>query len=191
MHWLVLETLAPAPLQYHLVAIFCDNAAAVLWTLRLGSSTSPLAAHLLRALALRLHIHKAKAAPLLCWPIIGQKNAMADAASRSFSEPSFTNADNTFLQTFSHQFPLTQPHSWKEHHLHSNVTHARHPCCLGNHWSWGGGFEFQIKTKILGSLDSIHRRLQLGPISAKTIQTPTEYYHYSICSASSVWRSWA
>ncbi len=120
IHWLVLEIIAPESLQYTNVGIFCDNSTTVNWTYKFNSKSSIIAAHLLRALALRQHVHRTS--PLLCWSVAGDDNKMADVASRSFIDTRFTKSHLSFLDVFSTLFPLKQPHCWREFHLPTNIT---------------------------------------------------------------------
>ena len=55
---------------------------------------------------------------------------MADVISRSYNDPTFTNTNNTFLQTFNNKFPL-QKHSWKEFNLPTKVKSKVISCLLG------------------------------------------------------------
>ena len=102
--WLVLEDINAGNLQNTHIGMFCDNMSTVTWTNKKSTSTSTIAGHLLRALALRQHI--CRASPLLTVHIAGKQNKMADVASRSFNDVSFTNTDKTFLQTFTSLFPI-------------------------------------------------------------------------------------
>ena len=115
--WLVLEKISPTTLQYKHIGIHCDNDSAVNWIQRKSTTTSTIAGHLLRAIALRLHTHKA--APLQVIHIKGTQNTLADVASRSFNDSKFTNQQK-FLQTFSNLFPLQQT-SWKEYHMPNKI----------------------------------------------------------------------
>jgi len=103
--WLVLECLAD--LQHCHVAVGCDNTPTVAWASRLLSSKAKTAAHLLRALAIRMLA--CQATPLTAYHIPGVLNTMADVASRSLvSQPS----DREFLTLFNARFPLEQDTSW-------------------------------------------------------------------------------
>jgi hypothetical protein len=113
LQWLVLEHISPCSLKFAHVGIYSDNTPTVAWATRLTSSSSSIAGHLLRALALRQHIHQTS--PLLTVSIKGHSNKMADVASRSFRDNSFKS--KPFLTTFSHQFPLPQNTCWKEFRL--------------------------------------------------------------------------
>ena len=50
--WLVLENILPSPLELAHVGIFCDNTSTVQWHNKKSTTTSTIAGHLLRALAL-------------------------------------------------------------------------------------------------------------------------------------------
>ena len=128
MAWLVLEKISKVSLQYKHTGIFCDNDAAVNWTQKRSTSTSTRAGHLLRTLSLRLHINQATQPQVV--HILGQKNTMADIASRSFADPSLLSTNKTFLQYFSSKFPF-QTTSWKEYHLPKKATSKVTSCLLG------------------------------------------------------------
>jgi hypothetical protein len=56
LQWLVLEQAVDTKtLKHNSIAIWCDNLPAVAWTYKFQTSTSPIAARILRALAVRLH----------------------------------------------------------------------------------------------------------------------------------------
>ena len=120
LHWLVLESVSPCSLQHTNVGIYCDNTSAVSWTQKMSSTSSILANHLLRALAVRQHVHRTS--PLLCMHIAGANNDIADVPSRSYSNNTFTTSQKPFLETFSRLFPLKQPHSWREFHLKAKLS---------------------------------------------------------------------
>ena len=115
--WLVLEKISPTSLQYKHIGIHCDNNAAVSWIQKKSTATSTIAGHLLRAMALRAHTHKA--APLQVIHICGKENIMADIASRSFNDKKII-PQNNFLHIFSNMFPLQQT-SWKEYHMPNKI----------------------------------------------------------------------
>jgi len=112
--WLVLESIAPVAHAH--VAIGCDNTPAVSWTSRLLSSKAPVAAHLLRALAIRMIT--CEASPLAACHIPGKINIMADMASHSFA--AFPE-DSAFLMHFSSTFPPPQGASWIMCTLHKKT----------------------------------------------------------------------
>ena len=95
--WLILEKITPTPLKHSHIGIHSDNNSAVNWIQKKSTSTSTIAGHLLRAIALRQHIHQA--APLQVIHIAGENNNMADVASRNFinSTNSNTNTDSLYL----------------------------------------------------------------------------------------------
>ena len=126
--WLVLEQITSHNLHLAQVGLFCDNDSTVNWHYKKSTSTSVVAGHLLRALALRLHINRA--APLQTLHIAGKENKMADMASRSFTDNIFTNSNKTFIDVFSTQFPL-QNTSWKEYHIPKKITSKVISCLRG------------------------------------------------------------
>jgi len=116
MHWLVLEhSVDPITLRGVSVSIWCDNLPAVAWMYKFRTSTSLVAARILRALAVRLHTNRT--ALLSVEHISGIYNNMADVASRKHS---LDNA--TFLTDFSAHFPPPQGESWTLFLLSNKVT---------------------------------------------------------------------
>jgi len=105
MHWLVLENIAN--LQHAHVASGCDNTPTVAWTSCLLASKAKTAAHLIRALALRMLA--CQASPLVAFHIAGETNRMADLALRSHAP--FPN-DQKFLTHFASLFLAPQGISW-------------------------------------------------------------------------------
>ena len=134
-HWLVLEKIAPCSLRHTNVGIYCDNTSAVSWAQRLSSTSSIIANHLLRALAVRQHVHRTS--PLLCMNIAGTNNDIADVPSRSFQNYQFTNSNQPFVHTFASLFPLKQPHSWKEFHLPTKLSSRVMSLLHGNQLTLG------------------------------------------------------
>ena len=82
------------------------------WVDRLASRKSRVAARLVRALLLRLNIHRA--CPLTPVHIPGVENALADIPSHSFgSNPEwFCSDDFALLTLFSQKFPFPNQASW-------------------------------------------------------------------------------
>jgi len=110
LQWLVLENFAE--LAHAHVACWCDNTPTVAWASRLLSTKAKKAARLLRILALRMIA--CQASPLTTLHIEGERNHMADFASRSFLD--FKNSTD-FLTEFHRRFPLPQEASWIEYHF--------------------------------------------------------------------------
>ena len=173
--WLVLEQIAPRSLQFAHVGIFCDNTPSVAWANRLTSSKSIVAGHLLRALALRQHIHRTS--PLLTISIAGEANTMADVASRSFRDKRFNSPTNkTFCKTFNSIFPL-QSNSWKEFHL-SDKLFSRVTSCLR-----GKPLKMESWTKLPG--DGKNIGLTGAPTQPPSITSPTSAKHPTCSETSS------
>ena len=128
MGWLVLEQIIPESIQGAHIGLFCDNTSAVAWTNKHSTSTSIIAGHLLRALALRQHVNRTS--PLTTVHIKGEANKMADVASRSFTDKIFTQTNTTFLQTFNKTFPL-QKNSWREFHIPKKLASRVISCLRG------------------------------------------------------------
>ena len=127
--WLVLEQITPTTLKHKNIGLFCDNSPSVAWAIRLNSSKSQIVGHLLRALALRQHVHQSS--PLLATSIAGNHNQMADIVSRSFYLPFFKNSNLCFIQNFNTMFPLPQHFYWKEYHLPEKYFSRVTSCLLG------------------------------------------------------------
>jgi hypothetical protein len=116
LQWLVLEHIVDlSTLRDASVSIWCDNLPAVAWMYKFRTSTSLVAARILRALAVRLHTNRA--ALLSVEHISGIYNTMADVASRQHS------LDNTvFLTNFSKLFRPPQGESWTMCLLSNKIT---------------------------------------------------------------------
>jgi hypothetical protein len=116
LQWLVLEHIVDtATPRDASVSIWCNNLPAVAWMYKFRTSTSLVAARILRALAVRLHTNRA--ALLSVEHISGVYNNMADVASRRHS------LDNTvFLTDFSALFPPPQGESWTKFLLSNKIT---------------------------------------------------------------------
>ena len=110
LQWLVLENFAE--LAHTHVACWCDNTPTVAWAMRLLSTKATKAAKLLRILALRMIA--CQSSPLTTFHVEGERNQMADFASRSFTDfPESTN----FLTEFHRKFPLPQNAFWINYHF--------------------------------------------------------------------------
>ena len=117
--WMILEKLTSNNLKHAHVGIFCDNISSVEWATKQCTTTSVIAGHLLRVLALRQAIQKAS--PLHTIHIKGELNKMADIASRSFNDDRFTTTNKSFLSCFNNIFKL-QKNSWKEFKPNTKMT---------------------------------------------------------------------
>ena len=118
LHYIVLQAIVKRhrqSLNQCSVAIWCDNLPAVAWTYKFRASTSKLAARILRALAVRMHIDKA-ALPHINH-IAGSYNIMADFASRHHS-----TCPQQFLTEFSSTFKPPQGAFWTLFRLNKNTT---------------------------------------------------------------------
>ena len=131
--------------------MFCDNASTVHWLNKKSTSTSTIAGHILRALALRQHIHQT--APLQLIHIPGEKNNMADVASRSFNNTIFNSSQNSFLQTFSNQFPL-QTDSWQEFKIPKKLASKVISCLFGKSLTMGSWTTTTGQEKNIGNIGS-------------------------------------
>ena len=93
------------------VALFSDNSPTVSWVRRMAAR-SPVAAQLVRALALRLKIQGCS--PLTPLHIAGSSNSMTDIPSRSFGSVGewHCKTDDDLLTMFNSRFPLPAQNSW-------------------------------------------------------------------------------
>jgi hypothetical protein len=116
--FLVIEAVG-GPLHGRHIALYSDNSPSVHWVQRLATRSSTAAAHLVRALALRLQM--TKASPLTTLHIAGSKNAMTDVPSRSFGTPKKWSCatDQDFLRMYNSFFPLPLQESWNYFRLSS------------------------------------------------------------------------
>jgi hypothetical protein len=116
LQWSVLEQAVDTnTLKHNSTAIWCDNLPAVAWTYKFRTSTSPIAARILRALAVRLHENQT--ALLSVEHISGIFNNMAGVASRKHS----TNRKHS-LTNFSTRFPPPQDACWTLFQFSDKVT---------------------------------------------------------------------
>ena len=106
--WLVIDTLV-TDLQYQHIGFFCDNTSAVTWLHKGSTTTSPIAAALLRFLHVRIQTRQASSfIPEL---IKGDNNGMADVSSHHFE------AHKSLTTYFDSNFP--QSTSWLEYTIPS------------------------------------------------------------------------
>ena len=150
--WLVLEVISPLHLKFAPIGIRCDNASTVAWASKLNCTSSLIAGHLLKALATRLHVHQA--APLLTVGIPGIENTMADVASRSFIDTTYTKSNKSFLQTFSDQFPLKTT-CWKEFHICQRVYSRVISCLRGEPLTMASWLKIPRQEKNIGLIGNI------------------------------------
>ena len=115
MHWLALEQAVGTKLHHQSPAIWCDNLPAVAWTYKFRTSTSQIAANILRALATRLHV--CQAGTLSVDHISGVYNVMADVASRKH-----TTNPSDFLTYFSSKFPPPKHTCWTLFQFSNKIT---------------------------------------------------------------------
>ena len=115
LHWLALEAAVDkSTLVHSSIAIWCDNLPAVSWIYKMRTSTSPVASRILRALAVRLQLHRTGL--LAIDHISGIYNIMADVASRKHvSDPML------FLKYFTDTFPPPQMSFWTLFHFHNKL----------------------------------------------------------------------
>ena len=118
--FLVMEAVCPSLHEKH-VAMFSDNQPSVSWVDRMASRKSEAGAHLLRALALRLKLHRC--CPLTPLHTAGKQNSMADVASRSFGTPQqwHCTSDSEFANLFNTLFPLPHQNTWTVFHLTNEI----------------------------------------------------------------------
>ena len=99
-------------LQHKKALPFCDNTPAVSWVTRMASRQNRIGGRLAKGMAMRARSRE------MCLPeafsIEGDKNAMADCASRSFNADSgYLFDDDQLLTHFNANFPLPQNRSWR------------------------------------------------------------------------------
>jgi hypothetical protein len=112
LHYMALQQ--EVDLRFVRTGIWSDNTPTVAWTRRMADRSQALTAgRLLRGLA--AFQRATQAGPLTIGPIPGIQNAMADLASRSFTD--HLSCDRAFLTHFNTRFPLPQTQSWRLAHL--------------------------------------------------------------------------
>lgn len=106
LHWLVLEMAVDEHLlKFALVAIWCDNIAAIAWLYKMRSSSLQVTSNLIWALAIRFHVKEA--AKLAGEHISAKFNKMVDVASREH----VTHLTD-FLTFFTSTFMPKKGHFW-------------------------------------------------------------------------------
>ena len=148
LEWLVMECILPS-LEYRHVALFCDNASAVSWAFKLRTGTSLPAGKLLRFLGMRIHTRKASHLTPISIP--GEENCMADVISRAFKSGSYFYAQNKLTSYFTNNFPLPQPHSWKEFILPTTLTQRVMSCLLGERLTLGSLLRLPMIVRNIGT----------------------------------------
>jgi hypothetical protein len=146
LHWLVLEHIVDiATLRNASVSIWCYNLPAVAWMNKFRTSTSLVAARILRA---------NRAALLSVEHISTIYNKMADVASRPRS------LDHTiFLPDFSALFPPPQGESWMMFLLSNKIKSKVSSEMLEKNQLWSRGVDYQQKNTFLESLDPLRLHL--------------------------------
>ena len=174
--WLVLECISPSSLKYKTIGIFSDNTPTVAWANKLSSSSSTIASYLVRALAIRLHVQHANT---ITTHEAGITNQMADISSRSSRLKAYTQTTNSFLNTFSMQFPLPQGQCWKEFHLPPKWLSRVMSCLRGKPLPMAQWTTLPNEGKNIGSAGAIiatvgatHLSLQTVPPSNATSLQP-------------------
>lgn len=142
LEYLAFETLLPQ-LHNTRLGLFCDNTSAVSWGQKAMSSKSIVAGKLLKMLFLR--IREKKLGKPLITNIAGNKNGMADVASRAFKGGEFQKAHHNLVPYFNSHFPLQQA-SWEEFHLPKELTSHVIACLRGEQWE----MESLRKTRKIG-----------------------------------------
>jgi hypothetical protein len=172
LQWLILEQCAPTALAHTHVGIFCDNTPTVAWTSRLHSSKSKTAGFLLRALAVRQHVNRVS--PLTTISIAGENNQMADVASRSFRLPKFTNSTSSFANSFTTQFPLSQPDSWTECPLDARLRSRVISCLRGDQLEMASWLKIPKPGKNIGHTGENTVRLSTKTHTSVTATQPSK-----------------
>ena len=128
LQWLALE-LQNISLKFKHVGTFCDNTSAVAWAYKLRTSSSIVAARLLRFLSIRIHCRQASGLTPLHIP--GEDNDMADIISRAFKDGKFFAAAQNLTHYFNLHFPLPQQQSWHECQLPPRLVSLVIACLRG------------------------------------------------------------
>ena len=163
MHWMVLEqAVDPTTLNHNSVAIWCDNLPAVAWTYKFRTSTSPIAARILRALAVRLH--EQKTALLSVEHISGIFNVMADVASRKHST---NNAQ--FLTEFSSHFPPPQDALWTLFRFSNKITSKICSELLNQQSTLESWRRLSGKGHVFGQLGAVSSRSIFQPMTPNSV----------------------
>jgi hypothetical protein len=168
LQWLVLEQIAPEPLAHKHIGIFSDNTPTVAWATKLTSSKSIIAAHLVRALAIRQHVNRAS--PLTTLSIAGEENDMADIASRSFRRQPFLSSHMSFAKTFTSLFPLPQQACWTECRLAEKLRWRVISCLRGKPLTMASWLKIPKNGKNIGT-------------TGNNIVKPTQNIHTSLTAA--------
>jgi hypothetical protein len=153
LHWLVLKHIVDiATLRNASVSIWCDNLPAVAWMYKFRTSTSLVAARILRALDVRLHTNRA--ALLSVEHISGIYNKMADV----HHDATVSTAQ------FSSQISLlcSHPHRANSGRCSSSATRLHQKSlrnCSKSNRLWSHGVDYQLNNTFLESLDPLRRHL--------------------------------
>ena len=102
--WIVLQNFC-ADLKYKPIGRFCNNTSAVLWEYKGSTSTSFLAARLLRLLYTQQAFHQASS--LIPVIIVVKVNIMADIPSRAFKNGELFHVQTDFVAYFNIQLNLS------------------------------------------------------------------------------------
>jgi hypothetical protein len=97
-------------LKHKTIAAWSDNTPTMGWVWRMATKQSKIAGQFIRGLGLRQRMNET--CPLAFQHIPGEKNKMADFASRSYTPSLHLHGDSHFFARFSHLFPLPQDRSW-------------------------------------------------------------------------------
>jgi hypothetical protein len=142
LHWLVLEHIVDiATLCDASVSIWCDNLPAVAWMYKFRTSTSLVAARILRALAVRLHTNRA--ALLSVEHIFGIYNKMADVASRRHSLTTQFSSPISLLCSHPHRANSGQC-SYSATRLHQKSIRN----CSKSNRLWSRGVDYHLLSKL-------------------------------------------
>jgi hypothetical protein len=97
-------------LKHKTIAAWSDNTPTMGWVWRMATKQSKIAGRLIRGLGLRQRMNET--CPLAAQHIPGEKNKMADFASRSYTPSLHLHGDSHFFARFSHLSPLPQNLYW-------------------------------------------------------------------------------
>jgi hypothetical protein len=165
--WLVLEATG-WDLTFKHVGLFCDNVSAVAWAHKGHTSKSTIAARLLRLLYVRQRVRQVSS--LLPVHIAGEKNTMADVASRAFKSGKYFVANKNLPAYFNHNFPLIKGESWTEFTLPKRLSLRVISCLRGELCQLGSLIRIPKQDKNIGNIGK-HTAHNVKQIPTWTTQT--------------------
>ena len=170
LQWLALE--CTTDVHHKHVLAWGDNTPTVSWATRMSCSSSLISGRLLRALALRQRLNEAS--PIVTHSIAGEKNTLADVASRPSRMPT-----HNFLHNFNNKFPLPQRESWRQFHFPSKLVSRVCGELLMTQSTLGWWHRITLKGHVTGEHGKHSSAQSESPISTSNIRPhtppPTSY----------------